>query len=580
LSAAATVIAAAAFGAWAIPWSRPVVPDTRVRQITDLVGIEEMPAVSPDGKDVAFVAPVDGRRQIWLRRLGGGIAHQITRDDINHDYPRWTPDSSAIIYFTPAEKEGEPGTIWEIPALGGTAARRAQAISGADVSHDGQRVAILQKAADGFVLAISSRDGIQVKTIPVVTALEYFTPRWSPDDGSIAFITNEGNLQNVIYVTDLASGSTREILRERYLKGLTWLPDGSGLVYASAAGSTLRYPPAFNLRAVSRDGRNNRQLTIGDVSYVDPDIVQAGKIFASSIRMQSDIWRFPTTGSPADNVRNGTQLTHQTAQVQTPSASPDDKQIVYLSNSGGQGNIWVANVDGSGTPTPLTAESDPAVVVGAPLWSPSSDWILYIKTRPALNQNSYWLIKSDGSDHHQLSDSGTGAAWSPDGAWVLFSIYSAGTDACIYKVPVEGGERVRVRCSAMLPSLSRDGSTLYFGPGTPARANEIFKANPPDGEAVRLQAYAASKIPWYPTGHTLSPDERWIALTLKDGATTNIWVVPTDGSPMRPITDFGRRATMIARTVSWSRDSRSIYAAVAEVDANIVLLEGVFASKP
>ena len=68
---------------------------------------------------------------------------------------------------------------------------------------------------------------------------------------------------------------------------------------ASAAGSTLRYPPVFNLRTVSRQGGHDRQLTIGDVSYVDPEIVQPGKIFASRIQMQSDIWRFPVSGSPA-----------------------------------------------------------------------------------------------------------------------------------------------------------------------------------------------------------------------------------------------------------------------------------------
>ena len=43
---------------------------------------------------------------------------QITRDDVDHNHPRWTPDSSHIVYFTPAQKEGEAGRLWEIPALG------------------------------------------------------------------------------------------------------------------------------------------------------------------------------------------------------------------------------------------------------------------------------------------------------------------------------------------------------------------------------------------------------------------------------------------------------------------------------
>ena len=68
---------------------------------------------------------------------------------VDHDYPRWTPDSSTIVYFTPAEKEGEAGRLWEIPALGGTAPRNlARATTGADVSHDGLRVATFQKVAD------------------------------------------------------------------------------------------------------------------------------------------------------------------------------------------------------------------------------------------------------------------------------------------------------------------------------------------------------------------------------------------------------------------------------------------------
>ena len=44
---------------------------------------------------------------------------------------------------------------------------------------------------------------------------------------------------------------------------------------------------------------------------------------------------------------------------------------------------------------------------------------------------------------------------------------------------------------------------------------------------------------------------------------------------MAAITDFGRRAILIARSVSWTRGSRSVYAAVAEMDADIVLLEGI-----
>ena len=56
----------------------------------------------------------------------------------------------------------------------------------------------------------------------------------------------------------------------------------------------------------------------------------------------------------------------------------------------------------------------------------------------------------------------------------------------------------------------------------------------------------------------LSPDGRWLVTPLLDNDTTNLWVMPTDGGAMRPVTDFGTRAVIIARRVTWSPDSRSI----------------------
>ncbi len=47
-----------------------------------------------------------------------------------------------------------------------------------------------------------------------------------------------------------------------------------------------------------------------------------------------------------------------------------------------------------------------------------------------------------------------------------------------------------------------------------------------------------------------------------------------DGSQRR-VTDYGNRPIMIVRRVSWSRDSKRIYAAVAETDADIVLFQNL-----
>jgi hypothetical protein len=44
---------------------------------------------------------------------------------------------------------------------------------------------------------------------------------------------------------------------------------------------------------------------------------------------------------------------------------------------------------------------------------------------------------------------------------------------------------------------------------------------------------------------------------------------------MRPLTDFGSRPVVIARRVTWSPDGKAIYAAVAETDADVVVLDGL-----
>src|SRR5712664_3112773 len=75
------------------PAVKPSPPDARVTRLTDLPGLEESPAISPDGRSVAFTAGVGGKRQIFVQLIAGGAPLQITRDAVDHEFPRWSPDS-------------------------------------------------------------------------------------------------------------------------------------------------------------------------------------------------------------------------------------------------------------------------------------------------------------------------------------------------------------------------------------------------------------------------------------------------------------------------------------------------------
>jgi Tol biopolymer transport system component len=191
------------------------------------------------------------------------------------------------------------------------------------------------------------------------------------------------------------------------------------------------------------------------------------------------------------------------------------------------------------------------------------------------------LVDSDGSNLRNVANPGLGPAWSTDGRWVYYSTWGGtATDVALKKVPVDGGAAVTVRSERLRNVIGLHGNTLYYAverplvDGTPEI--EIRAATPEDAPFRVLAHIPGARVPiWQICNPSLSPDGKWMAQALTDGFTTNIWALSTTTGQWRQITDFGDRATFIARRVSWSSDGHSILAAVAEGDSDIVLLEGL-----
>src|SRR5256886_10604276 len=83
----AAVLVAGGLGFLAARWLRPS-PRTSgplgLRPLTESVGSEEFPRLSPDGRSVAFTADVGGMRHVWVRLLAGGMPLPNTPDDNDH----------------------------------------------------------------------------------------------------------------------------------------------------------------------------------------------------------------------------------------------------------------------------------------------------------------------------------------------------------------------------------------------------------------------------------------------------------------------------------------------------------------
>jgi hypothetical protein len=208
----------------------------QVKRLTDMPGAEEMPAISRDGKSVAFVAA----KQIWV----GNAA--ITRDDADHYAPRWAADSKSLIYFA-------NGAIWEIPAN-----KLVDAVAPGDLSHAGKTLAYFRQ---GDELVAGDR---AVAKLPAGN--KYSNLRWSPDDKKLAY------LQNTELMVVSASGGEPVKAADLAVQGFAWAPDGSGLIVSTHG--ELWFVPRV-------EGRSPWQLTFGELAYESPDVDSAGNVVVS-----------------------------------------------------------------------------------------------------------------------------------------------------------------------------------------------------------------------------------------------------------------------------------------------------------
>ena len=225
-----------------------------VRRLTNLPGAAVEPAISPDGKMVAFVALSGGRRQVWIQQIPGGTPRVITRDDADHAGPRWTPNAQHLTYFA-------SGSIWEVSAGGGQPRKLADALGPADLSHQSGSPAFFRHAVDGIELVVRER-----AIAKLTGGQSYLNLRWSLDDNKIAYLQD----QTVMVIA--SSGGEPVRAANISIQGFAWTPDNSGLI-ASVQGELWFIPRV--------EGRQPSQLTFGELSYESPDMDAAGDVVVS-----------------------------------------------------------------------------------------------------------------------------------------------------------------------------------------------------------------------------------------------------------------------------------------------------------
>ena len=581
LVALGAIVAALAAGAGYLTGSRNARPEGTVanhgiRRITELPGLEEFPSISPDGRSVAFTSSIGGKRQILVRLLAGGPPLAVTKDAADHQQPRWSPDGSTLVYFS-ADVDHEQGAIWAIPALGGPPRRVIASLGGADISKTG-RLACFQLLDGKIQLVTAALDGSDVRRVLSASAGYHRFPRWSPDSRWIAFQRGDG-VRDDVFVVAATGGEPKQLTNDRrVVGGVSWLRSSDAIMYASSRDNSMPYLPPLRLWEVKLDGTTPQPLTSADASYEQPDVHPAsGLVSAVRQQMRFDIWKFPFDGTATENVRRAEQITHQTGQVLTPTASPSGDEVAFLADHGGRANLWVMSIR-TGELRQITFEVDPTVAVGVPNWSPDGQSIAFVSSKGLTGSEfGVWFVNPDGGNLRNIAKRGLGVAWSTDGGWLYYSDTSAGA---LKKVPAAGGEPVVVRQEATRNVIGLHDTTLYFMIERPlinGRSEvEIRAASPENGPSRVVARISPSRVPpWQIVNPALSPDGQWLAMLLTDGFTTNIWVLSTKSGEWRQVTDFGDRAIFIVRRVSWSPDGKSLLAAVGEGEADVVVFDGL-----
>jgi Tol biopolymer transport system component/DNA-binding winged helix-turn-helix (wHTH) protein len=409
-----------------------------------LDGISGAPAISPDGRMIAFVRSTlatHGKDSVVTATIDGSdVKTLITYDapGIHFNRVTWTPDGRSLVYplkshlmVIPAEGgTAQPITgiqwtniddIWKLPPgrdlivigqVSGSTLSQIAEISVADgkahaISHDLTNYSIVRTTADGEAL-------LTLQTL-VLANIEVLTPV----NGSLGSDVRPLSPMNQNY---------------EGIQGLGWTLDGK-IVYESVSDHVTE------LMEADSNGSNPRRISLTDWQsgrFSNPVVSPRGDFIAVTRWYQDDranIWRIDMNGGNEKRLTNGTQDL-------PPSITPDGQWVVCASVEGDKSVLMKVSSQG-GPPTRLTDYD-----ADYPSVSPDGKWIACSYTSHPNQHPDLAILPFGGglpAKVFPMPETATPPqlAWTPDGRAVAF-INDLNGVGNIWQQPMAGGPATQV----------------------------------------------------------------------------------------------------------------------------------------